>query len=270
MLSQRSAILIQHVRTLLRDRDVDEDEAQRMLGTYALRGHHVGAILWCSDSTAPSNVFTALHRCARALGRAVDAVAPPLFIPNDETTAWLWIPVRTQDAIDRARLETARQANVFVAAGDPLRGLAGFRRTHQQARLACAVASAAKPPVSGLTTFAEVAPITACTFDLDCTRAWIDETLGPLATDDERGSMLRETARVFLGNGGSFSTTARDLNLHRNTVQYRITKAEELRGRPFTEGRLDVEVALLACHYLRGAVLQPTEPAERVGSGLPA
>jgi hypothetical protein len=270
MLSQRSAILVQNVRTVLRADDVDEVEAQRMLGAYALRWHHLGAVLWCTGSTALSNVFPALQRCARALGSAVDAVAPPLFVPYDETTAWLWVPMRTRNAIDRAQLELPQEADVFVAAGDPLRGVAGFRRTHKQAQLACAVASAANPPVSRLTTFAEVAPVAALTSDLDCGRAWIGETLGRLATADERGAMLRETARIFLANGRSFSTTARALNLHRNTVQYRITKAEELRGRPFTEGRLDVELALLACHYLRGAVLQPTEHAERAGSGAPA
>jgi DNA-binding PucR family transcriptional regulator len=62
---------------------------------------------------------------------------------------------------------------------------------------------------------------------------------------------------VFLQTGGSFTTTADQLFLHCNTAQYRIQKAEELRGRPLREGRLDVELALLACHWLGGAVLQP-------------
>ncbi|MBV8996958.1 MAG: helix-turn-helix domain-containing protein [Pseudonocardiales bacterium] len=44
--------------------------------------------------------------------------------------------------------------------------------------------------------------------------------------------------------------------LHRNTAQYRAQKAEELRGRPLREGRLDLELALLACHWLGSAVLQ--------------
>jgi DNA-binding PucR family transcriptional regulator len=41
--------------------------------------------------------------------------------------------------------------------------------------------------------------------------------------------------------------------LHRNTAQYRVQKAAELRGRPLREARLDV---LLACHWLGSAVLQ--------------
>jgi DNA-binding PucR family transcriptional regulator len=65
-----------------------------------------------------------------------------------------------------------------------------------------------------------------------------------------------ETARVFLHSGGSFTATADQLFLHRNTVQYRIRQAEDMRGRPFGDDRLDVELALLACHWLGPAVMQ--------------
>jgi DNA-binding PucR family transcriptional regulator len=92
--------------------------------------------------------------------------------------------------------------------------------------------------------------------DVDALRAWMAETLGPLASMSERNDGLRETARVFLEAGGSYTAAADQLFLHRNTVQYRIRQAEELRGRPFSEGRLDVELALLAWHWLGEAVLQ--------------
>ena len=93
--------------------------------------------------------------------------------------------------------------------------------------------------------------------DLDSARAWVGEVLGSRAIDDERHAALRETARVFLASGGSYTSTADQLLLLRNTAQYRVRKAEELRGRPFREGRLEVELALLACRWLRTAVLQP-------------
>jgi DNA-binding PucR family transcriptional regulator len=87
--------------------------------------------------------------------------------------------------------------------------------------------------------------------------AWVAETLGPLATLSERNDGLRETARVFLNTGGSYAATADQLFLHRNTVQYRIRQAEQLRGRPLAEGRLALEVALLAWHWLGSSVLRP-------------
>jgi DNA-binding PucR family transcriptional regulator len=45
--------------------------------------------------------------------------------------------------------------------------------------------------------------------------------------------------------------------LHKNTVQYRIHKAEESLGRPVGGRRHDVELALLASHWLGSAVLRP-------------
>jgi DNA-binding PucR family transcriptional regulator len=44
--------------------------------------------------------------------------------------------------------------------------------------------------------------------------------------------------------------------LHKNTVQYRIHRAEESLGRPVSENRQDVELALRATHWLGSAVLR--------------
>ena len=43
---------------------------------------------------------------------------------------------------------------------------------------------------------------------------------------------LRDTVRVFPDCGGSYTQAAARLHLHKNTVHYRVRKAEELRGRP--------------------------------------
>jgi DNA-binding PucR family transcriptional regulator len=44
--------------------------------------------------------------------------------------------------------------------------------------------------------------------------------------------------------------------LHKNTVQYRVRKAEESLGRPVSGNRHDVELALQASHWLGSSVLQ--------------
>jgi DNA-binding PucR family transcriptional regulator len=66
---------------------------------------------------------------------------------------------------------------------------------------------------------------------------------------------LRETLRVFLGTGSSNKAAADQLHLHINTVKYRVNSAVKRRGRPITDDRLDVEVALLLCHWFGTAVL---------------
>jgi DNA-binding PucR family transcriptional regulator len=45
--------------------------------------------------------------------------------------------------------------------------------------------------------------------------------------------------------------------LHKNTVMYRVRKAEESLGRPVGDGRQDIELALHARHWLGSSVLQP-------------
>jgi hypothetical protein len=45
--------------------------------------------------------------------------------------------------------------------------------------------------------------------------------------------------------------------LHFNTVKYRVGRAVVRRGREIGSDRLDVEVALLACHWYGTAVLRP-------------
>ena len=72
---------------------------------------------------------------------------------------------------------------------------------------------------------------------------------------------LRETARAFLVTGGSHTAAAEMLHLHKNTVQYRVQRVEELLGRPLRESRLEVELALLACHWMGESVLAQGRPA---------
>jgi DNA-binding PucR family transcriptional regulator len=184
-----------------------------------------------------------------------------LFVPCDESSAWAWLAL-TPGAVlrwdDPQAVIGERDPTVSVALGEPAAGVEGFRRTHRQALSARSVALAAWPTHIQVTHFADVAPIAMMCADIESARDWVSETLGALAIDSERHARLRETARVFLSTGGSYTATADRLFLHRNTAQYRVQKAEELRGRPLREGRLDVELALVACHWLGSAVLQPS------------
>jgi len=91
----------------------------------------------------------------------------------------------------------------------------------------------------------------------DLLRAWVLSTLAGLAADDDHHARLRETLLVFLQSGSSYKTTAEKLMLHKNTVQYRIRKAEESLGQALGENRQDVELALRASHWLGASVLRP-------------
>jgi DNA-binding PucR family transcriptional regulator len=91
--------------------------------------------------------------------------------------------------------------------------------------------------------------------NLAAARVWVAEVLGPLASCTENDERLRETLGVFLRAGGSFKAAAEELHLHTNSIKYRVQRAIDRRGRPISDGRLDVEIALLLCHWYGNAVL---------------
>lgn len=255
----RSAVLTMRVNAVLAGENVDLQAAQAALG-YSLLQRHLGVVLWVeSPASAGRAPLERLGRVASALAVASGSQAP-LFVACDETSAWAWLAITSRAVLRRDEPQAViaeHEPTISMALGEPASGVEGFRRTHQQALGAQSVALAAGAHHIPVTYFVDVAPVAMMCADIESAREWVRETLGPLAIDSERNTRLRQTARVFLQTGGSYTATAEQLFLHRNTAQYRVQKAEEIRGRPFREGRLDAELALLACHWLGSVVLQP-------------
>ena len=179
-----------------------------------------------------------------------------MFLPRDVSSAWAWLPLGIRDTFDAAGASVAGvDGDIHFAFGDAAKGASGFRLTHRQAIAAQAVALAAGSPRLRTVTFSEVAPVAMMLGSSDLLRAWVLATLAGLATDDEHHARLRDTLLVFLQTGGSYKTTAERLTLHKNTVQYRIHKAEESIGRPIGENSHNVELALQASRWLGSSVL---------------
>jgi DNA-binding PucR family transcriptional regulator len=107
-----------------------------------------------------------------------------------------------------------------------------------------------------MTSYEDVAPLALMSSSVELLRAWVIETLGSLAEDDDHNARLRDTLRVFLQENGSFKATAERLILHNNSVQYRVRKAAEALGHPVADNRLHVELALLASQWLGATVLR--------------
>jgi len=259
----QTAMRAGRVRALLEGKQVDLGTVEAELG-YRLRQHHVGLIAWDPDPAPGSAGLARLERLVMSAAQALACPGRPLLVPRDEASVWAWLPLGRHTNAQWELLHKAvddADPCTRVAAGAPAPGVEGFRQTHHQARMAHELALAAGPAAPRTTAFAQTGPVALLCADLDTTRAWVHSTLGALAIDHEAQARLRETARVFLATGGSFTATAEQLTLHKNTVHYRIRKAEEIRGRPLQESRLDVELALSACHWLGAAVLQP--PAGR-------
>ncbi len=267
-LRNQSAARAARVRALLSGEQVDVSSSEAMLG-YRLRQHHLGVVTWITGAPGGGDALGRLEQVTAEIAAKARCEGRPIFIPQDEFSAWAWLPLGARHDIAWPELSArgiGPADRIRFAFGEPGLGLAGFRRTHQQAQGAQAVALAAGPSGQVVTSFGEVAPLALMSGSIELLQAWATETLGALADDDENHARLRDTLRVFLQENGSYKTTAERLMLHKNTVQYRVRKAEEILQRPIVQNRLHIELALLATHWLGRAALRP---AGEPGAGLP-
>ena len=250
------------VQALLRGERVDVVSSEAILG-YRLRQYHVGVVCWSDKATSGGGALGGLEQATAEMARQAGLEGRPIFLPQDESSAWAWLPLGAKDAFPLRRSVFAPGAGsgIRFALGSAGSGVSGFRRTHQQALGAHAVALAAGGSGQPMTSFADVAPLALMSGSTELIRAWVIETLGSLADDDGHHAMLRETLRVFLQENGSFVATGERLTLHKNTVRYRIGKAEESLGHPVGEDRLQIELALLAARWLGPAVLRQVDPS---------
>jgi len=253
----QTAVRASRVRKLLAREDVDVDATEAVLG-YRLRQHHLALIGWVPEQTRGGAGLLRLDRLGQTLATDLGCAGRPLFVPFDESIAWLWLPLGGRAEIDQAalsRLVAQHDPTIHVAVGQPDQGVAGFRASHLQAATARGVAMAADPP-HRVTLTERVGPIALLCADLEATRVWVHRTLGKLAADEPNLVPLRETLRVFLECGSSYTAAADTLNLHRNTVQYRMNRARNLLPGPITDQRSDIQLALRACDELGSVLLR--------------
>jgi DNA-binding PucR family transcriptional regulator len=256
-LENRSNVRTIRVTEVLDGGDVDVDAVTAAI-RYSLRRTHLALVLWFANDTNTGTELVRLERLLRELAEAIGG-GSPLFIAADRVSGWGWIPLGadTPEGWD----ETIRRCVAkcpdapYVAIGSPLPGVDGFRRSHRQAqnarRVAIAAGSSALQVISAGEPGLSAAALLSA--DMSDAQAWVHEVLGPLSSPADNDALLRDTLRIFLREGSSYKAAAEELNLHFNSVKYRVQRAVERRGRPITDDRLDVELALLICHWF-GAV----------------
>ncbi len=257
-LENRNNMRALRVREILDGGDVDADAVGAAI-LYPFSGTHLAVVLWRVEPTG-GDELVAMERFVQDFAKSVGVRERTLFVPVDRLTGWAWIPLKAvgdTNVVAQLRAFVGTRADSpFVAVGDLRAGVEGFRRSHKQAQGARVIASelGANCPQVIAASDPGVAMVAMLGGKVDAA-AWVAEVLGPLASRTENDERLRSTLRVFLRTGSSFKAAAEELNLHANSVKYRVSRAIERRGRPIADGRLDVEVALLLCHWYGPAVL---------------
>jgi DNA-binding PucR family transcriptional regulator len=240
---------------------VDVDTATTEI-RYPLRWHHLALVMWYSGGAADGDELAQLQRFLRELSEAVHAAASPLFVAADQISGWGWLPFRAApaDAVGTVRQFALKQtAPPNVGIGSVVPGVDGFRRSHREADAARRVAITGAISEPAVIAAADQGLLIAAMLggDIAQARDWVSEVLGDLAADTENDARLRETLRVFLRCGSSYKQAAEELDLHFNSVKYRVGRAEARRGREIGPDRLDVELALVLCQWYGSAMLRP-------------
>ncbi|MBH0122935.1 PucR family transcriptional regulator [Rhodococcus sp. NPDC003382] len=256
-IASRSGLTQYWISQILTGAVTDAEQAGAL--EYPLDGMHLAMALWIPESKRSPfpDVATAVQQLLTevAPGAATLAVHTEPLAMN----AWLALHGDVVDVIERLRAAIeAADVPLRVAVGLPGSGIEGFRAGHRQAAAVKALTSTAVPEAPALVWYAEIAPVAMLAGDLTEMRTFVAGMLGPLAEDTDRAAELRETLRVHLSCNRSPATTAARMNLHRNTIRYRIQQAtEELRRDledidPFT-----LTAALEICRWYGHGVLIP-------------
>lgn len=229
---------------------------------YRLDQGHLGCRVWIDDFGSARDQERLLSDVVRDLASGLTVIQPPLTVVTDRATAEVWFgwdrrrPSPRPSTVAPIAAATPRARISF---GAPAAGVEGFRTTRAQAAQAATVARVSTSSHAHVVSYADdgIPVIARLAEDLPATRRWVGEVLGTLARNTDDAARQRETMRVFLESAENYSDTAARLLLHRNTVRYRLTKAEAELGRPPGARRMDTQLALATCHMLGGAVLAP-------------
>lgn len=256
-LRQDESLRVDRVLALLDGRTNDVDAVERTVG-YRLNHTHLAVIAWAAPDSSAGDELMRAQRAVAAIAAQLRTPERQLMIARDARTVWAWIPdPHSRSVSANLDLEPAdREAGIRVAIGKAGRGVDGFRTSHRQAVAAYEVGNLSE---AAMIPYEAVSSLVFLAADLERARTWVTEILGKLTTDTARERELRRTFSVYLRAQQSATKAAKELACHKNTVLYRLSSIEKLRGRPLGDDPLDAALALHACTWFGKAVLQPAK-----------
>ena len=228
---------------VLAGRPVDVQAATRCL-RYDICRTHLATVLRCDPAEAGLPPKERLQQTAAAMARAVRAVGM-LLTPATDTTAWAWFTLSGEETpapAEHLRAAFEPPSGVHAALGPVAHGPQGMRRSHLAALQAERIALHSTN--SWLCDYQDVRPVALTTAEPEHTRWFVQDILGPLASEGTRMQELRETLRVYLAEEHGLRMAADRLHVARNTVTYRVKRAEELLPATTAGSSLELRVAL--------------------------
>ncbi|WP_445399522.1 helix-turn-helix domain-containing protein [Streptomyces sp. LE64] len=216
-----NALRLQAVRSVL-----DEVGPATELPGYDLNAEHVAVV-----AQGPAAA------CLAAFARECEQSAFAVF--TDRSVVWAWFSSVGPETVREAVWERAQRG--WLGAGEPGKGVAGFRRTHREAQSASRVCSWTGRRSAR---FADIEPEAIGLADIDATRALVHRRLGQLAEEGARHDSLRKTLEVYLASGQNARSAAFKLGLTERTVANRLQAARALLPSDTRLSSLELALAL--------------------------
>jgi DNA-binding PucR family transcriptional regulator len=244
------AVRMELVQEVLEGKPVAADHAHRVLG-YDLTRRHTALVVWTDDleQADPGR----LAGCAEQLLRAGGATGT-LILPVGRQRVWAWGSGVRGASVGPPTSTGTPRSGIRVAAGLAESGVEGFAFSHGQALDAVRVGMLSRTD-RWLFDYAELDVIAMLSTRLDEARRFVRRELGGLAGSGEPATTLRTTLKCYLDTERSLNATAELLHVARNTVAYRIQRAEQLRGREIEVRRMQLQVALALAEEFGDLVL---------------
>lgn len=222
------------VELLLQGAEIAPSRAEAQLG-YALTGTHIGATIWVSEEQD----VAALERVSEQVMRACGAHTR-LTVSAGTTALWLWIPAQSTPSSQRLSEKLGQHLDAQVALGRPASGIAGFRSTHMDAIAAQRLLARLGSPLPYVR-YEDVHLVDLMSADVSAADRFVADTLGQLA---DASPDLHQTVLTYVAESLNRTTTAERLYTHRNTIDRRLARIDELLPAALVDNLVEVAAAL--------------------------
>jgi len=238
-LTSSAAMRMEVVDEILGGAEVSLDRAARVL-KYDLTRRHTALVVWAGETAqlGPGVLESTASQLLRESGHSA-----VLVLPVGQRRVWAWGSTIRGNPTPLTDASSVPIQGVRVAAGLPGSGLSGFRSSHGEALDAARIGMASKQ-TRWMWEYGEVDMLTMLMHRDDIARQFVRRELGDLAAPDEATAVLRATLKCYLDNERSLSAAAEALHVARNTIAYRVQRAEALRGREVGVRRMQLQAAL--------------------------
>lgn len=220
-----------------------EQAAAETLGI-AMEGWHIGCVLHTPVGEYVSR--TEMDVVVNALISTTRAEV----LTHETATGQIWIWASSADKPSDVSMESLHIPSPIIAGvGIAHRGILGFRQTLIEAQEALRISKTLIPASRGHL-YTDAGLLALLSENPEHARWFVASELKELAEDTADMHELRQTVGAFFASKMRMAPAAEKLYVHRNTMQARLNRVEQILGHALADRSLECQAALLLHGYL--------------------